>query len=221
MRHLVIVVLSVVVCGSCAPYRFGPFNKEKEIHEVFQPILKFMDYKAGMTFADVGAASGAITVMMATLMDSSLIYLQDIDTTKLLAKNVEKIITFYSRQGKTDLRRRNKFQIVIGDEEHSNLPDQSVDLIYTNATFHAFDAPDQMLADLHRKLKPNGRIFIRDGFKNYGAGNYCRDKKCGKSLETRDEFLSMMKENGFVLTKESSNMDGYPLFGFTIGEQKL
>lgn len=112
----------VAVCESCAPYQYGPFNKEKEIHKVFPPILKFMDYKAGMTFADVGASSGAITIMMATLMDSSSIYIQDIDTSRLKAHNVEKIINYYSKQSKIDLRQKNKFQITIGDKEHSNLP---------------------------------------------------------------------------------------------------
>src|SRR5689334_3497140 len=101
MKHLGLVVLLLIsVCDSCAPYKFGPFNKQKEINEVFPPILKFMDYKPGMTFADVGASTGAITVMMATLMDSSLIYIQDIDTLKLKKDNVEKIITHYSRQSK-------------------------------------------------------------------------------------------------------------------------
>ena len=215
MKKFVIgFILLAAVSQSCAPYQYGPFMKQNQIRQVFPPILKFMDYKAGMTFADVGAASGALTVMMATLMDSSAVYIQDIDTAHLQSNNVEKIIDYYSRQCKTDLRRKNTFQVVIGDKEHSNLPEQSVDLIYTNATFHTLDFPDAMLTDLHRKLKPDGRIFIRDGFRNFGGGSYCTDKKCGKHLVTVDEFLAMMKKNGFELVKQSPNMDGYPLFGF-------
>jgi ubiquinone/menaquinone biosynthesis C-methylase UbiE len=221
MKHFGLVyIFFAVVWGACAPYQYGPFNSEEEIREAFPPILKFMDYKAGMTFADVGASSGAITIMMATLMDNSLIYIQDIDTTKLKSKNIDKIITYYSRQCNADLRRKNKFQIIIGDEKHSNLPDESVDLIYTNATFHEFDYPDSMLVDLRRKLKQNGRIFIRDGFKNgRGVANQRLEKSCGKILKTIDEFLTIMKRNGFVLIKESENMDGYPLFGFKIEHQ--
>jgi ubiquinone/menaquinone biosynthesis C-methylase UbiE len=213
------IILLAIIDESCAPYQFGPFMKGKEIHEVFSPILKFMDYKPGMVFADIGASSGALTVMMATLMDSSLIYIQDIDTSKLKKTNVDKIIAYYSRQSRIELKTRNKFQIIIGSKERSNLADQSIDLIYSNATFHEFDSPDSMLIDLRRKLKPNGRIFIRDGFKNAQGVVNGVDKSCGKILKTVDEFVALMKKRGFSLVKESPNMDGYPLFGFKIEEQ--
>ena len=112
MKYLWIAALALVTMSeSCSPYQYGPYNKEKEIHEVFPPILEFMDYKPGMTFADVGASSGAITVMMATLMDSSSIYIQDIDTSRLKASNVEKISNYYSKRSKIDLRRGNNFKL--------------------------------------------------------------------------------------------------------------
>ena len=56
---------------------------QKNIQKTFKPILEFMNYKPGMAFADVGAGSGAVTVIMASLMDSSLVYIQDIDTSVL------------------------------------------------------------------------------------------------------------------------------------------
>ena len=206
-----------LLTAACRPN--FPHSSEKEINNSFQPILKFMDYKPGMTFADVGAAAGVSTVMMATLMDKSTIYIQDIDTSKLKLRNVEKIIDFYSKQSKFDLRSRNKFQITIGNKEHSNLPEKTFDLIHSNATIHAFDSPDSMLMDLRNKLKPTGRIFIRDCFKNdHSAGAYCSDKKCAKPLMTIDEFISLMKKNGFALVKRSPAIKGYPVFGFELVE---
>jgi ubiquinone/menaquinone biosynthesis C-methylase UbiE len=155
MKPGLIIALLTVACRSNFPHA-----SKEEINKSFKPILEFMGYKPGMVFADVGASSGASTVMMATLMDNSVIYLQDIDTSSLQTKKIEKIIDFYSKRVKVDLRKRNNFQITIGNKEHSNLPEKTFDLIHSNATVHAFDSRDNMLADLRNKLKPTGLIFV-------------------------------------------------------------
>jgi ubiquinone/menaquinone biosynthesis C-methylase UbiE len=215
ITFILIVLLFQVCSPKVAPYAHGPVMSEKRIKKSFEPILQFMDVKPGIVFADVGASSGALTVMMATLMDSATVYIQDIDQTNLQEDNLNKIIDFYSKQSNLNLRNKNKFQLVIGDRTHSNLPNETFDLIYSNATMHVFDSPDTILTDLSKKLKPNGKLFIRDSFKNdHGAGNFCSDPSCAKPLITIDEFLITMERNRFKLVKKSPDMSGYPLFGF-------
>jgi len=210
-----VIVLLQACSPKVSPYAHGPVMSEKDIRKSFESILQFMDVKPGAVFADVGASSGALTVMMTTLMDSATVYIQDIDQTSLQEDNLNKIIDFYSKQSHQDLRKKNKFHIIIGDRNHSNLPDGTFDLIYSNATIHVFDLPDTMLTDLSKKLKPDGKLFIRDCFKNdHGAGNFCSDRSCAKPLRTIDEFLALMKRNRFKLIKQSPDMSGYPLFGF-------
>ncbi len=208
------VFLLLVACG-CAPYANGPVFKTEDAQKTFAPILEFMEVKPGMHIADVGAGSGALTVIMATLLDSCTIYIQDIDRKILEQENVNKMVSYYSKQLGYDLGKRNTFNITYGELTHSNLPNDALDLIYSNATVHAFDNPDSMLQDLHKKLKPTGKIFIRDSFKgDQGEGEFCSDEKCGKRLHTIDEFLVIMNRAGFQLVKQSSNMSGYPVFGF-------
>jgi ubiquinone/menaquinone biosynthesis C-methylase UbiE len=168
-------------------------------------------------FPDVGAGNGAFPVMMSTLMDNVSVYVQDIDTKALTQENLDKIISHYSKKSKKDLKNKNRYHLVIGDLQHTNLPDNKIDLIYTNATIHVFDAPDEMLKDISTKLAPGGRIFIRDSFKNdNGEGEFCSDKTCAKRLLTISEFLAMMEKNGFKLIKQSPNLSGYPVFGFEV-----
>ena len=201
---------------ACAPYANGPVFSTEDANKTFQPILDFMDAKPGMAIADVGAGSGALTVIMATQLDSCTVYIQDIDKKVLEQENVNKMIAYYSKRLGYDLGKRNTFHITYGEITGTNLPDGALDLIYSNATVHVFDQPDAMLTDLRKKLKPTGRIFIRDSFKgDQGEGEFCSDTKCGKRLYTIDEFLAMMDRNGFQLVKQSPNQSGYPVFGFS------
>lgn len=221
----IMVILITFFYQSCAPkttpYANGPVMSQKSIRKTFTPILQFMDVKRGVVFADVGAGSGALTVMMATLMDSSEIYVQDIDTTVLKEHNLNRIIDFYTQQSHQNLRAKNKFHITIGGLQDSNLPDLTFDLIYSNGTLHNFVSVDSMVTDLGQKLKPGGVLFLRDSFRNdHGEGDYCSDSKCGRPLLTIGELLVIMKRNNFKLIKQAPDMSGYPVFGFAL-EQNL
>lgn len=205
----------MLVLTSCSPYANGPVFKIQDAKDTFAPILEFMEAKPGMHIADVGAGSGALTVIMATQLDSCTVYIQDIDKMILEQKNVNRMIAYYSKKLGYDLDKRNTFHITYGELAQSNLPNEELDLIYSNATVHAFDKPDSMLTDLRKKLKSNGKIFIRDSFNgDQEEGPFCSDTKCGKPLYTIEEFLIMMERNGFRLVKQSPNMSGYPVFGF-------
>jgi SAM-dependent methyltransferase len=212
-----LIVISQLSCAPKAtPYANGPVMSQKNIRKTFQPILQFMDVKPGIVFADIGASSGAFSVMMATLMDNSKIYIQDIDTTVLRSDNLDKIISYYSKQNRKDLMAKNSFYTIIGSALHSNLPNSSCDIIWSNGTVHNFTSIDSMMTDLGKKLKPGGLLFLRDSFKNdHREGSYCSDVKCAKPLLTIDEFLNTMDRNGFKLVKRTPDMTGYPVFGFT------
>jgi precorrin-6B methylase 2 len=209
--------LALFISHGCSrkitPYDSGPAASQKEIKETFQPILDFMNYKPGMSFADVGAGSGSVTVSMSTLMDNSIVYIQDIDSLILNQKNLSKLIAHYSKQHGRNLRDKIKFQKVIGTSCQTNLPNSTFDLIYSNGTVHSFSSLDSMATDLRKKLKPSGLLFFRDSFKT-AKENYCI--KCKKQLISTDEFLTIMKKYGFKLEKQLPDMKGYPIFGFSM-----
>jgi ubiquinone/menaquinone biosynthesis C-methylase UbiE len=211
------LVVSFVLFAACAPYSKGPVFTKDNAKKTFQPIIEFLEVKPGMAVADVGAGSGALTVIMATQLDSCSVYIQDIDRGVLQQKNVDKMIAYYSKQ--LGYPTRNQFHLVYGSTTQSNLPDGSLDVIYSNATMHAFTEPDVMLQDLRKKLKPTGKIFIRDSFRgDHNESQYCSDSKCGRPLYTISEFLAKMTKNGFYVVKKSSDMSGYPVIGFALGE---
>ena len=219
MKNQFNTLLVFLLLSGCAPYAKGPVFSRENAKSTFQPLVEFMEIKPGMVVADVGAGSGALTVIMATQLDSCTVYIQDIDRKVLQQKNVNKMVAYYSKQLGYDLGQRNQFHLVYGTDTQSNLLDQSIDVMYLNATAHVFSSPDSMLQDLQTKLKPAGKIFIRDSFQgDHGEGEFCTAKDCGKRLPTIEEFLTMMIKNGYRLFKQSPDFSGYPVFGFEQGE---
>jgi SAM-dependent methyltransferase len=197
-----------IVLISCAqkstPYDNGPVMSQKNIEKTFKPILEFMDYRPGMSFADVGA-------------DRSKVYIQDIDTSVLKHTNFNRIIDYYSSQSDQDLRTKNQIHLTIGTVYNTNLPDSTFDIIYSNGTVHNFSSLDSIARDLQQKLKPGGVVYLRDSFKNdHGEGALCSDPKCAKPLLTVDECVMIMQRNGFKLVRQSPDMSGYPVFGFAV-----
>ncbi|MEM8970204.1 MAG: hypothetical protein AAGE93_27560, partial [Bacteroidota bacterium] len=58
---------------------------------------------------------------------------------------------------------------------------------------------------------------LRDSFRNdHGEGDYCSDPTCAKPLLSIEEFLMIMKRNGFQVVKQAPDMSGYPVFGFAL-----
>jgi len=219
MKLLIFSLTLVIFLSTCAPYAKGPVLTTEKAKETFNPLIDFMEVKPGMTIADVGAGSGALTVIMATQLDSCTVYIQDIDQKVLQQKNVDKMLKHYSKKLGYDLGKRNEFKLIYGTYNQSKLPDNSIDIIYSNATIHVFDEPDAMLTDLRKKLKPNGKIYIRDGFKkDKHKEEFCTSRDCGKRLISVEELFTMMEKNGYQLFKQIPDMSGYPVFGFELAD---
>jgi ubiquinone/menaquinone biosynthesis C-methylase UbiE len=215
VKILLNTFLALSLAAACAPYSKGPVLSMQETEETFRPLISFMEIEPGMHIADVGAGSGAYTVMMATQIEDCIFYIQDIDPRILRKGKVEKIKEHYSEQLGHELR--SELKIIYGSPTRSNLPDGSVDVIYMNAVAHVLDYPDEMIYDLSKKLTPSGKIYIRDGFKNHnGEGEFCTFSKCAKPLLDIPELHELMARNGFTLYKKSDDIDGYPVFGYEL-----
>lgn len=209
--------LLLLVFASCTPlfrpYTCGPVLKEDQI-QIFNSVNKFLDIQPGDTYADVGSSSGYYVGAMAVFLDSVDFYLQDIDANCLNKKNVDRVLKYYSRFRSVPIEQTNNFHITIGSEKQTNLPDDTFDQIYSNATFHVLNYPDSVMRDLHLKLKDDGHLFIRDEFAYNGETKYCESKDCKMPLPQYQDFLTIMQRNGFKLVDESNDVGSYPIYKF-------
>ena len=105
-----------------------------------------------MVVADIGAGTGLFTRLFAAKVgDSGKVYAVDI-----APAFVDNIVRVSRAQG------RRNVEGVINSAKSVSLPPHSIDLAFICDTYHHFEYPRDMLASLHRALKPDGSVVIID-----------------------------------------------------------
>lgn len=158
------------------------FNSKEEV-------VEFFDFKKGDVVADIGAREGKYEGIFSLLFDSIHFYLEDIDTKFLNEKTLNKVIKHYAKLKGSVLT--NTFELCLGTEKSTNLPDGIFDKVIIISTFHEFTYVHEMIEDIEKKLKPNGKVYMLD--------TYCGDK--GHVNYKRNEVVAIMQEHGFTLVK--------------------
>jgi predicted methyltransferase len=164
---------------------------ETEGREVFdkrQQIVAALDIRPGMTVADVGAGTGAFSVLFARKVgDAGVVLAQDV--------SAEFVRGIESRA------RREKFanvRTVLGGEKDAKLPPAGVDLIFVCDTYHHFEYLQAMLASLHAALKPGGRLAVIDYEKIPGRSSAW---VMGHVRAGRETVIAEIEAAGFKLLK--------------------
>jgi SAM-dependent methyltransferase len=163
------------ICGKC--------SKKK---------LAFMGLDQDKTIASIGAQCGHWEAAYAATTDSVTFYLEDIDSSKFKKSQVEFAWNYYST-----LRGRpmtSDFKMIIGDERSTSLPENTFDKILIINSFHEFTFQAEMLADIKKKLKPNGILYIDDALpKRQGQLHGI----CNKPMLTNKETIAVFEKKGF------------------------
>ncbi|TKJ42720.1 hypothetical protein CEE36_06460 [candidate division TA06 bacterium B3_TA06] len=116
---------------------------------------------------DVGAAAGYLGVALAEKYPQLKVYSTDLAPD--MVRMNRKVI------------RRNKLadRVIAQCEDAYNLSfaDSTFDLVINSFTFHHWDNPKRMFAELYRVLKPGGEMFIIDGKQGFNyeeMKEFCR-----------------------------------------------
>ena len=179
-----------------APYTCGwVLGSKKAVEKVMRPELDIYNVQPGQVLADIGASNGYRMGMLSVLTDSLTIYLEDIDTLCLNQTEIAKVRTYYSKLRGSPLT--NAFHAVIGTSNSTQLPDQAIDKIIVSASFHHFSDPKGMLADLRKKLKPQGRLYIIENVVK--VSGEVRKRTCGHPLQSIQDLEATFRAAGFKL----------------------
>ena len=129
---------------------------ETDSREVFaqrQAIVHAVDLRPGLAVADIGAGTGLFTWMFAEKVGpKGTVYAVEI---------APAFLKFIGQQA----RKRGLEKVVKpvrSTQETTNLAPGSIDVAFVCATYHHFEHPGQVLASIHRSLRPSGRLIVID-----------------------------------------------------------
>lgn len=162
------------------------FDKRREIVDAMQ-------LRRGMDAADIGAGSGLIARLMAERVGpEGAVYAVDV------AKNmVEYIEQTASEQKIANLK------AVLGHARSPRLAPRSVDRVAVIDTYHHFEYPAEMLAEIKRALRPDGMLVLVD-FKRVPGVSRPYILEMVRAGE--DTFIDEFRRAGFDLIDRNDDM---------------
>ena len=122
-------------------------SREKE--ENTSKLIKNMKIKPTDDIADIGAGSGYHTFKMAPLANKGKLFAVDIQPEMLLAI-----------EGNKKYIELKNIELVLGNEQTTNLPENTFDKILMVDVYHEFNYPKEMLQSIKKALKKEGQLFL-------------------------------------------------------------
>jgi len=112
-------------------------------------ILERVPVRRGQVVVDVGAGTGFLTVELAQRAAAGRVVAVDpwAEAMDVLRRKVEYLGL-------------NNVELVVGDADRLELPDESVDVVVSNLGINNFDNAAAVLRECHRVLRPGGRLLI-------------------------------------------------------------
>jgi len=173
-------------------YCGGFYKSMADLQKIKQKEIAFYDFRSGQTIASIGAQCCHWEAAYAATTDSITFYLEDIDSGKFKKSQVEFAWNYYAA-----LRGRamtSDYKMVIGDERSTSLPGNTFDKVLVINSFHEFTFQTEMLADIKKKLKPGGILYIDEALpKRQGQLHGI----CNKPMLTNEETIAILEKNGF------------------------
>lgn len=122
-------------------------SREKE--ENNSKLIKNMKIKPTDIIADIGAGSGYHIFKIAPLANKGKVFAVDIQPEMLNA------IQFNKKYD--DIK---NIELILGNEQTTNLPENTFDKILMVDVYHEFNYPKEMLQSIKKALKKEGQLFL-------------------------------------------------------------
>ncbi len=202
----------IVVATACRPRQTGPndaymdprvsadeWNRlftahGRELYDERDLVMQLAAVRPGMSVADVGAGTGAFTLMLSDAVGP---------TGRVYA---EEVVGKFSRFIAETAADGGRFNIVsvAGTERTVGLPPGSIDLAFLCDVYHHFDHPEEMLASIRRALRPEGEVLLVEFRREPGAAPWVFEHvRAGE-----DEVLREFERAGFARLERSGALQG-------------
>ena len=180
---------------------------ESESREVFarrREIVEALGLEPGMDVADVGAGTGLFAIPIAEAVGpEGVVFAVDI------APNFLRHIA-----GRAERANLVNVCTVLGTQTSTQLPPDSVDLVYVCDTYHHFEDPESSLGSIRRALRPGGRLVLVEFDRVEGTSS---DFILEHVRASRDGFVAEIQRAGFELIR----VEPAPSLGGALAENFL
>jgi ubiquinone/menaquinone biosynthesis C-methylase UbiE len=164
-------------------------GESREVFLAREEVVAVLGIKPGMTVADVGAGTGIYARLFSQAVGANgKVYAVDIAQPFL-----DVIKTFAAEENITNI------ETVLGTDRDTNLPANSVDIIFTSDVYHHFEFPQTMLANIRSVLKDGGQFIIVDYHRIPGV---TRPSRLEHVRAGKEVVLEEVKAAGFRLVEE-------------------
>jgi len=163
-------------------------SREKE--ENTSKLIKNMKIKPTDVIADIGAGSGYHTFKMAPLASKGKVFAVDIQPEMLFAITSNK-----------KYKALKNIELILGNEQTTNLPENTFDKILMVDVYHEFNYPKEMLQSIKKALKKEGQLFLIE-YRLEDATIPIKKIHKMSEKQTVKELASV----GFVLKKNVNNL---------------
>lgn len=180
-----------MIKGYCGIY----YKSMDDLYHQKQAELDFYQFRPGQRIASIGAQCSHWEAMFAAASDSIHFYLQDIDTSFFNPRQSAFAWHYYdSLRGKPTT---STYQMVLGTEHSTGLPEQIFDKIMIINSFHEFTNKAGMLSDLSGKLKKDGILYIDEAVPRKSGQKH---GICKFPMLLQEEMIQILQANGYTLT---------------------
>ncbi len=127
-------------------------RESRQREEDCEKLLAALKIKPGQTICDLGCGNGFYSLKLAELVG---------EEGRVVAVDIQPEMLAMLRSA-AETAGFNNIQPVLGTEVDPRLPDEAFDLVLLVDVYHEFSHPAEMLAAIHRSLKPTGRIALAE-----------------------------------------------------------
>jgi len=127
-------------------------GESREVFTAREEVIATIGLEPGQTIADIGAGTGIYTRLFAREVGAE---------GEVLAVDIAQSFLAYIDNWAEE-EGLDQITTILGEDQTPNLPENSVDVIFSSDTYHHFEYPITMVAEMHKALRDGGEMIVVD-----------------------------------------------------------